>query len=348
MAVFGVVLVLRAARSVFGSSIFAVRFVELEKHVAGAELGGLPDFVIGGLLLVIAVGLSRRSRFAWWLTLLSLAISLALRFSPLHEGVYEGDGLLIAPRLALLIALMATRSDFYARSALTQYLFGLYVLVAFLVCSTALTLRNGAHFDPAIQDPVTALYFVVVTISSVGFGDFAPRDPAARGFVMIVIVMGLLVVGTALSAFLIPLASSRIRKVLGHKENIVNRTKHYVVIGNSALARNAAHELEKRGQAVTLIISKPDESSFYENRDVVIGDPTDLDVLRSAGVPRARGVLSLSTDDATNGFVVLGVNELDPTIQTVAALNDPANKSRLERVLAPRSRWPAARNGTDR
>jgi hypothetical protein len=40
----------------------------------------------------------------------------------------------------------------------------------------------------------------------------------------------------------------------------------------------------------------------------------------------------LSPDDSTNGLVVLGVNELDPTITTVAALNDSQNKSRLERT----------------
>ena len=39
-----------------------------------------------------------------------------------------------------------------------------------------------------------------------------------------------------------------------------------------------------------------------------------------------------STGDATNGFVVLGVNELDATIPTVAALNDPANQFRLKRT----------------
>lgn len=332
IATLGMVLVLRAARAVFGSSLFAIRFAQLERHVAGADLGGLPDFVIGGLLLVVAVGLSRRSWFAWWLTVLGLGISLVLRISPLFEGASGHDGFLVAPRIALLVALVATRRVFRARSASTQYAFGLYILLAFLVCSTVLTLQNGTHFDPEIQDPVTALYFVVVTISSVGFGDFTPRDPTARGFVMIVIILGLLVVGTAFSTFLLPLVSSRLRRLLGHKEFIVNRTKHYVVIGNSALARNAASELEKRDQAVTIILSKSDEGSFYESRDVVIGDPTDLDVLRSAGVMKARGVLSLSTDDATNGFVVLGVNELNPTVQTVAALNDPANKSRLDRT----------------
>jgi voltage-gated potassium channel len=43
-------------------------------------------------------------------------------------------------------------------------------------------------------------------------------------------------------------------------------------------------------------------------------------------------VLALSTDDSANGFVVLGVNELEPTIMTVAALNDSQNRSRLERT----------------
>ena len=120
--------------------------------------------------------------------------------------------------------------------------------------------------------------------------------------------------------------------ILGHQEKPVNRSKHFVVIGTSPLARNAVAELEKRDQVVTLIIGKANEDPFYEKRDVLVGDATDLDVLRSAGTEKARGVLALSPDDSTNGFVVLGVNELDPAITTVAALNDSKNKSRLERT----------------
>ena len=43
-------------------------------------------------------------------------------------------------------------------------------------------------------------------------------------------------------------------------------------------------------------------------------------------------MLALSTDDAENGFVVLGVNELAPTIPTVVALNHPKNQFRLKRT----------------
>jgi voltage-gated potassium channel len=235
-------------------------------------------------------------------------------------------------RAALLIALLVNRAHFSTRSVLTQTAFGIYALLMFLVCATALTLRRGEHFDPEITDPVTALYFVVVTISSVGFGDITPQDAETRGFVLSLIVVGVLILGTTISVFLIPLFSSRLRLILGHQEDSVNRSKHFVIIGTSALARNAAEELEKRGQTVTLILAKANEDAFYQKRDVVLGDPTDLTVLRRAGAEKARGVLALSTDDSTNGFVVLGVHELDPLISTVSALNDPMNQSRLERT----------------
>ena len=83
---------------------------------------------------------------------------------------------------------------------------------------------------------------------------------------------------------------------------------------------------------MTLVLEKTPEEDFYNQRDVVVGDPADLSVLRTAGAEKAKGVLSLSTDDATNGFVVLGVNEFDGTIPTVAALNDPKNQFRLKRT----------------
>jgi voltage-gated potassium channel len=319
----------RAARSVLGVSALSVRFGELESHITGADLGALPDVVIGGLLFITALGLAKRSRFAWWLAVLSLSVSLSLAFVLRNTEI--GD-LVFAFRATLLVLLLANRPHFSARSVLIQNLFGIYTLLVFLLCATALTLRRGAHFTPEISDPMTALYFVVVTLSSVGFGDITPRDPETRGYVLGLIVVGVLVIGTSVSVFLIPFVSNRLRAILGHQENPVNRSKHFVVIGTSPLARNAVAELEKRDQAVTLILGKASEDPFYEKRDVVIGDPTDLEVLQTAGTEKARGVLALSTDDSSNGFVILGVNELNPTITTVAALNDSKNQSRLERT----------------
>ena len=326
----GLILSYRATLSMLGTSGRAIQLDAFAEHVLGAHLGGLSDFVIGGLLIVTAFGLILRTRVAWWLAVLGLVTSLALRI------LTESDGathlLVMTYRVVLLLSLMLSRHHFSKRSLWAQTAMGIYILVMFLGCATVLTLRRGSHFEPEIHDSVTALYFVIMTVSTVGFGDITPVDSEARGFVLSMIVIGVLVIGSSISVFLLPLVSNRLRLILGNKENLVHRTRHYVVIGTSSLARNTAQELERRGQAVTIVLGAANEDPFYQNRDVVIGDATDLEVLKSAGAEKARGVLSLSEDDATNGFVVLGVNELDPTIPTVAALNDPKNQSRLERT----------------
>jgi voltage-gated potassium channel len=326
----GLILSYRAALSMLGMSAIAIRLDELQDQLLGAHLGGLSDFVIGGLLIVTAFGLILRARMAWWLAVLGLITSLALRLlTEFGEGTH---GLVMTYRGVLLLGLLLSRHHFPVRSLPAQTAMGIYFVVMFLACATMFTLRRGSHFEPEILDSVTALYFVVMTISTVGFGDITPQDSETRGFVLGMIVIGVLVIGSSISVFLLPLISNRLRLILGNREDIVNRTKHFVVIGTGSLARNTAQELEKRGQAVTIVLGAANEDPFYQKRDVVIGDATDLEILKGAGAERARGVLALSPDDASNGFIVLGVNELDPTIPTVAALNDPKNQSRLERT----------------
>jgi len=325
----GLILSYRATLSMLGRSATDVRLHELTSHLLGAHLGGLSDFVVGGLLIVTAFGLLVRARLAWWLAVLGLGTSLVLNVFSEIEGA---DGIVIVFRGLLLLFLLSTRSHFPARSVPAQTALGLYVIVMFVACATVFTLRRGSHFDPEIQDAVTALYFVVMTVSTVGFGDITPQDSETRGFVLNMIVIGVLVIGSAVSVFLLPLITNRLRLILGNREDIVDRKRHFIVIGTSSLARNAAQELETRGQTVTLVLGRAEEDSFYQNRDIVIGDPTDLEVLRLAGTEKSRGVLALTGDDSTNGFIVLGVNELDQSIPTVAALNDPKNKSRLERT----------------
>ena len=330
LAPLGLVLSYRATLSMLGMSANAVQLDELAEHLLGAHLGGLSDFVIGGLLIVTAFGLMLRARMAWWLAVLGISTSLVLRISTDMDG--GTHGLIMTYRGVLLVWLLLSRDQFPVRSLPAQAAMGVYFVVMFLGCATVLTLRRGSHFEPEIHDSVSALYFVIMTISTVGFGDITPIDSDTRGFVLSMIVIGVLIIGSSISVFLLPLVTNRLRLILGNQENLVNRTRHFIVIGTSSLARNTVHELEKRGQTVTIVLGAANEDPFYQKRDVLVGDATDLEVLKDAGTEKARGVLALSGDDSANGFIVLGVNELDPTIPTVAALNDSKNQSRLERT----------------
>lgn len=328
VAPLGLLMIGAAVRSAVGVSAISVRVADVVERVGGIRLGETHEFAIGLLLLVMSVGLLLRSRFAWVLTTGGLALALALRLFFRGEAL---DGFFVSG-VAVLLVLLVFRRHFGRRSLLTAASFGLFAVLTFHAYATLATLQIGEHFDPPIREPITALYFVLVTISTVGFGDITARDPEAQGFVIGLIVIGLIVVATSISAFLLPLLTSRITGLLGAREDIVDRSNHFVIVGASPLARNTAEELEKRGQRVTLILEHAIDHAFYKTRDVVLGDPTDLSVLREAGADKARGVLALSTDDAENGFVVLGVNELAPTVRSVASLNDPKNQFRLKRT----------------
>jgi voltage-gated potassium channel len=327
VALLGVLMLDAVVRSTTGVSVASVREAHVMERIQDIRLGTTHEFAIGLLLLVMSVGLLLRSRFAWSWTTAGLTLVLAIRVVRSHPP----DALLV-PCLVLLLILVVTRRHFGRRSLVTSACFGVFAVVTFHAYATLATLQLGEHFDPPILEPTTALYFVLVTISTVGYGDITARDPQAQMFTMGLIVTGLLLIGTVVSTFLLPLFTSRMAAHLSARGNIVDRSKHYVIVGGSPLARNTAEELEKRGQHVTFVLDTSTDQAFYAKRDVVGGDAADLSVLRTAGADKARGVLALSTDDAANGFVVLGVNELAPNVPSVAALNDPKNQFRLKRT----------------
>ena len=63
----GLILSYRAMLSMLGKSASLAQLDAFEEHLLDAHLGGLSDFVIGGLLIVTAFGLILRTRAAWWL-----------------------------------------------------------------------------------------------------------------------------------------------------------------------------------------------------------------------------------------------------------------------------------------
>jgi voltage-gated potassium channel len=326
MAPLGILFIASAAEQALGGGPVVGELAEIERRLNPVHHGPVLELALGISLLATSIGIALRSRLAWLWSITVLTAGLTLRVPPdlvdVPLALYTGG---------LLVALLLQRHHFATRSLLSSGVFAAAVLFAFVSWATAGTLRLGDQFEPPVEDLPTALYFTIVAVSSVGFGDIVARETEARLFVLLMISLGLVVGATALSSILVPLFSGRMREILGGR-GYVERSNHYVIVGKSPLARNAAVELEKRKQHVTLVLDEASEEDFYRKRDVVVGDPTDLSVLRAAGAGEAKGVLALSTNDADNGFVVLGANELNAAIPTVAALNDPSNEFRLKRA----------------
>jgi voltage-gated potassium channel len=291
-----------------------------------AALLGVPATVAGIFLVVMAAGLWLRSKLAWVAVSLILATNLTLALTD-YASV---SAVMLTYNALLLAVLLVASASFYRSSLTTGTLFAITSILAVLVYAVFGSYRLGADFSPPITDFATAFYFSIVTMSTVGYGDITPKSDDARFFVISVIVLGISVFAASLTAVLVPVINRRITRLLKPGKDNMERTQHYVIVGNTALARNTYKQLHERKQRVTFIRVQSDNDEA--GLDVVIGDPSNLDVLRQAGAQVAKAVLALSDDDSRNAFVVLAMRELAEQVKTVVAVNDARNLASVKRV----------------
>lgn len=290
------------------------------------DLALLPRLLIGVGMLTMALGLVFRSRVAWVMALLLCLTAIA----SLVFGLHHRGGLAVYYAL-VLFALLAAGRRFDRSSMAAGTLFALTSVVMLLLYATYGAYYLGDQFTPRIGDLTTALYFAIVTTSTVGYGDITPHTAEARLFSISLIVLGITVFATSLTAVVGPLVSRSLKGIVDKKLKRMDRKNHFIVVGDTPLADNTWRELTRRGQPVTRIIRAAAASTEPE-ADVVNGDPANADVLRQAGCDKARAVLAMLADDSDNAFVVLAVREVNPAAQTVVAVNDALHLERLRLV----------------
>jgi len=287
----------------------------------------LPPLLIGLGLLTMAIGLLLRSRLAWTMALLLAATALVNLLAGAHHA-----HVLLAYFVLLLVALLTAWRHFSRSSVAASTLFALTSVAMLVMYATFGSYYLGADFRPAITDLTTALYYAMVTMSTVGYGDIVPVTPEAKLFAVSVIVLGVAVFATSLTAVIAPMVSRSLQRIVNRKGSNMKRENHFVVIGNTSLAINTWRELARRGRPVTRLLREAPADGELVGVDVVVGDPSSLDVLRQAGAHKAEAVLAMLADDSENAFVVLAVKELAGNARTVAAVNDASHLSRVKLV----------------
>lgn len=330
VSLLGLILLRRAIGIALLEHLSAAALLTASRGAIAAVIRGAPSAVVGAFLLVMAFGLLSRSRFAWIIALIGAAASFLLVALSWAGGPAQHAGLLIYNGFVLAV-LLAFGRTFGESSIASATLFAVVSTICLLVYAVLGSFLLGQDFAPPIGNFITALYYVIVTMSTVGYGDIVPKTNEARLFTISIIVLGITIFATSLSALLVPMISRRMERLLKSKEKFVPRSNHYIVIGDSALARNTLKELKARDQPVTLILPRAAEDDA-EQEDIVVGDATDLEVLSRAEAKAARAILALGADDSENAFVVMAAKELTDRVQTVAAVNDARNMERVKRV----------------
>jgi len=328
IAIFGLLKTSPAISSGLGLHLFGASLTAHSAAQVNSALHGAGSAAIGIFLIVMAFGLLLRSKLAWVIVTVTLAVHLL--FGIITHG-HISETLLISNAI-LLAAMLAGYRSFRRSSLATGTLFAITSIILLLIYAVSGSYELGAEFTPPITDIATALYFSIETMSTVGYGDITPNTIEAKMFVISIIILGVSIFAASLSAILVPVINRRITNLLKPGEKKMDRTSHYVIVGDTPLSHNTYKALRARHQNVTMIFPRGLGDDREPGMDIVVGDPSNLEILREAGADRARAVLALREDDSENAFVVLAMRELDEKVKTVAVVHNSRNLASVKRV----------------
>ncbi len=185
-------------------------------------------------------------------------------------------------------------------------------------------------------------YMTFITFTTIGFAEVDDLSTAGRFFTIAISVFGIGLVAfiAARAARVVvtslPLDQRRIRRKLERM------TDHYILCGYGRLGQRMADDLRRAGRAFVVIDRDADVLRPLDEWVIpyVAGEAEEEDVLREAGLERARGVILALPEDALNVFVTLVVREMRPDAFVLARVNQLKNRRKLvhagaDQVIAP-------------
>ena len=137
------------------------------------------------------------------------------------------------------------------------------------------------------------------------------------------------------------IVSGELGEVMGKerlRERMTKMTQHVIVCGYGRMGRLVCQEFIREKMPFVVVDENAGAlADFDEELGVALtGDATSDEVLRRAGIDRARSLVTVMASDATNLFTTMSARLLNATIDIVARVEDTASEAKLYRAGANR------------
>ena len=192
-----------------------------------------------------------------------------------------------------------------------------------------------------------AVYMVVITISSVGYGEKTGiTDPTLKLFTIGAIIFGMCAAGYTIGGFLQMMTEGELERALGRRrtaKGIEQLKGHAIVCGFGRTGQILAAELERQNIEFVVIDDDAERIADAVSRGylTVIGDAAEEENLIAAGVERAKSLITGLPDDVVNVFLTLTSRNLNPKLQIIARVENPSAEKKLIQAGADRVVLPA-------
>lgn len=180
---------------------------------------------------------------------------------------------------------------------------------------------------------IDAVYFMVTTLTTTGYGDISVKDQAVwlKVYCSLMMLLGSATIATVYSLITDWIVTARVRELLGRVP--VPEAGHVLVAGLGNVGLRVVEELRAAGVPV-VVLEKNRESPFVGGMEqgvpLVVGDARLVSVLEQANIRGARSILAVTGDDAVNLSICLTAKEMSPKTRSIVRLFDAEFARKVE------------------
>ena len=194
--------------------------------------------------------------------------------------------------------------------------------------------------------PWKSLFFTLVTLTTVGYGDYGLSEAGER-FTAVIMIGGIGTVSYTASLVLQRLMTRATQPQRRSIERIRKMQDHHIVCGLGRTGIRAIQKLLEEGAQVAAIDADADRVAQARELGImaIVGDATSDDALGVAGIERASAVAAVTSSDAVNALICLTVHALNPELRIIARAEDESSICKLRRAGADSVISPASYGG---
>ncbi len=220
-----------------------------------------------------------------------------------------------------------------------RLLWGIIVLGTIIVVGVIgyMTIEGWSFLD--------SLFMTVETITTVGYNEVLPLSSGGQVFTIFLIISGVGGALYTLTGIIRYFIEGNLGTTLGRRrmENRISKLKgHFILCGFGRVGESVASTFHEEGVPFVVIDNKPSRIEHLEQSEYLYleGDATRDEVLKEAGVERARGLVATLGSDADNTYITLSGRALNPEMFIESRASSEQAETKLknagaDRVVAP-------------
>ncbi|MSP60140.1 MAG: potassium channel protein [Myxococcales bacterium] len=189
-----------------------------------------------------------------------------------------------------------------------------------------------------------SLYMSVITLTTVGFSEVHPLSDTGRAFTMVLSLGGIFALFYAATELIRLIVTGELAAALGRQRmerSLAALKDHLIVCGYGRMGRFVCKEFAAKGMPFVVIEREPEAPDGIGERRpeqgiFLHGDATHDDVLKRAGIERARGLVTVLASDADNLYITMSARFLNEKMNIVSRAENERAEEKLLRAGANR------------